>query len=103
MPVDADQHEPSLEQVIDGLLPLYRTGDVDAADGSGPALPHRRRVIEAYDLIKAALLPGGMLPEAVRPELLRMFVAERLSRAFRLLLEQRNHLSRRVPFPAARR
>ncbi|MCC7495332.1 MAG: serine acetyltransferase [Fimbriimonadaceae bacterium] len=75
---------PVPEAVIANLLPLYSTVAEDRPDAVGPDLPHRRRVIEAFELLKAALLPGGMSPEAIQPELLHLFLAERLSRAFRL-------------------
>jgi len=75
----------ALQDVIAELVPLYGLGDDDRPENVGPELPHRRRIIEAFELLKAALLPGGMSPEAVQPELLEMFLNERLSRAFRLL------------------
>ena len=76
---------PRLQDVIGELIPLYGIDDDDRAENVGPELPHRRRIIEAFELLKAALLPGGMSPEAVQPELLETFLNERLSRAFRLL------------------
>lgn len=82
---EAREFEPLLDQVVAELIPLYQTGAEDRPDAVGPDLPHRRRVIEAFDLLIAALLPGGMSPEAIQPELLRLFLAERLCRAYRLL------------------
>ncbi len=81
---DGLQCYPVPEQVIADLVTLYSTTEEDRPDAVGPDLPHRRRVIEAFELLQAALLPGGMSPEAVQPELLHLFLTERLSRAFRL-------------------
>lgn len=81
----SDRNGASLEALVDELLPLYAVGNTDRPDGVGPDLPHHRRVIEAFELLKEALLPAGMSPEAVQPRMLRPFIQERISRAFRLL------------------
>ncbi|MBI2301081.1 MAG: serine acetyltransferase, partial [Armatimonadetes bacterium] len=67
------------------MLPLYCLEVSDSPAGIGPTLPHHRRVIEAFDYLRAALLPGGSSPEAIQPELLGLFLQERLARAYRLL------------------
>lgn len=92
---EAHNAEPVLEAIIHELLPLYHTGDEDRPDAVGPDLPHRRRVIEAFEHLKAAVLPGGMSPEALQPEVLQLFLTERLSRAFRLLVVE---ISRALTF-----
>lgn len=77
--------QPLIERALEDLLPLYRTDECDCPQSIGPNLPHKRRVVEAFELLGAALLPGGSSPEAMRPELFRLFLQERLSRAYRLL------------------
>ena len=76
---------PVVEGIVADMLPLYRVAETDAPDCIGPVLPHRRRVVEALDLLLQLLLPAGASPEAVQPELLNLFLAERVSRAYRLL------------------
>lgn len=94
MPAD-DVVEPLLGDLVATLLPLYSTREADCPETVGPDLPHHRRVIEAFELLRAALLPGGMSPEAIQPEVLELFLTERLSRAFRLLAVE---IARAVPF-----
>lgn len=76
---------PVVEGIVAQMLPLYRVAETDAPDCIGPVLPHRRRVVEALDQLLQLLLPAGASPEAVQPELLHLFLAERVSRAYRLL------------------
>jgi len=76
---------PAVEGIVAEMLPLYRVAETDAPDCIGPVLPHRRRVVEALDQLLQLLLPAGASPEAVQPELLHLFLAERVSRAYRLL------------------
>ncbi len=87
--------EAAIAQVVSQLTPLYTTTVDDRPEAVGPSLPYRRRVIEGFELLKAALLPGGMSPEAVQPELLDLFLTERLSRAFRLLTVE---VARALPY-----
>lgn len=75
----------AVERVVERLLPLYCLEDRDTPQSIGPRLPHQRRVVEAFTYLRAALLPGGSSPEAIHPDLLGLFLQERLSRAFRLL------------------
>ncbi len=83
--VDSEPLGRAIEEVVEGLLPLYAGCDTDRPDSVGPNLPNKRRVIEGFELLKAALLPAGLSREAVQPRMLEPFLNERLSRAFRLL------------------
>lgn len=82
---ETDRPTMVVDEIVERMLPLYRAEHIDAPEAIGPVLPHRRRVVEAQELLLALLLPAGSSPEAVQPELLRVFLHERLSRAFRLL------------------
>jgi len=71
----------------EALSALFAATDADVPDGASPRLPDPPSVIRALECLRQCMFPGRWLPEASNGAMLSMFVQERLSLAYPLLLE----------------
>jgi serine O-acetyltransferase len=76
-----------LESAIDGVVASY-TGQLEIDNLESAALPNKRRIIEAFEHVKAALFVGFYATHALHRDNLRQTIAEHLYAAHHLLVEQ---------------
>ncbi len=82
-------------EVVDGLLPQYRTDGADSPDNTTGAVPSTTRVTEGLHALQDALFPGRMQTELKQDVILESFVMERLARAHSLL---RSEIALAIPY-----
>jgi len=81
--------------VVDGLLPTYRTDGADLPDSTTGAVPSLSRVVEALHALQDAVFPGRMSTELKEDTITESFVMESLAHAHGLL---RNELALAIPY-----
>jgi len=82
-------------EVVDGLLPRFRTDGMDSPECTPGAIPSMTRVTEGLHALQDALFPGRMQTELKEDVILESFVMERLARAHSLL---RNEIALAIPY-----
>ena len=74
-------------QTSEALQDLFaQTGD-DVPEAASPLLPDPPSIIKALECLRQCMFPGRWLPQASNGAMLSMFIQERLSMAYPLLLE----------------